>query len=117
MAILWAVEMESEDYKTGLHCGGRAKTERGKKKQREKASKTIESAEGWRMGRMRIMLMKLPPFSLPFCTPVRSEFRTGSDPPCPCLRRTDGPYRKLEMPAQRREKERRRGIVFQVSPC
>ena len=52
MAILWAVEMESEDYKTGLHCGGRAKTERkreGKKKQREKASKTIESAEGWRM--------------------------------------------------------------------
>ena len=86
MAILWAVEMESEDYKTGLHCGGRAKTERGKKKQREKASKTIESAEGWRMGRMRIMLMKLPPFSLPFCTPVRSEFRTG-DPPCP---ETDG---------------------------
>ena len=39
MAILWAVEMESEDYKTGLHCGGRAKTERerGKKKQREKS--------------------------------------------------------------------------------
>ena len=48
MAILWAVEMESEDYKTGLHCGGRAKTERGKKKQREeKASKTIEPEEGW----------------------------------------------------------------------
>ena len=46
MAILWAVEMESEDYKTGCFAEGEDR-KRGKKKQREKASKTIESAEGW----------------------------------------------------------------------
>ena len=40
MAILWAVEMESEDYKTGLHCGGRAKTERGEK---ETEGKSLEN--------------------------------------------------------------------------
>ena len=54
MAILWAVEMESQDYKTG-HCTAPAKEgkeerrkKKGKKKQRERereASKTIESAE------------------------------------------------------------------------
>ena len=49
---------------------------------------------------MRIMLMKLPPFSLSFCAPVRS-LGPETDPPCPA--ETDGPYRKLEMPAQRRE--------------
>ena len=53
MAILWAVEMEGEDYKTG-HCNGErgkrgAKKGEGRGKRNTEASKTMESAEdrGW----------------------------------------------------------------------
>lgn len=56
---------------------------------------------------MRIMLMKLPPFSLSFCTPVRSLGPATRHGMPQTDGRTDGPYRKLEMPAQRRGEEER----------
>ena len=76
MAILWAVEMESWDYKTGHGTGEREGTEeRRKEKEGEKKQRSLEN-DGvcggiCGMGRMRIMLMKLPSssLSLSLCTP------------------------------------------------